>query len=87
MVIYGCSYLILVGYTDFMSDMDSRKSTFGYVFTRVGRHRTKYHPIREIVRCGNIIVTNVTSIDNIADPFTKAFQLHKDRMDVRCDIL
>ena len=40
MLIYGGSDLIPVGYTDsdsnFMSNMDSRKSTFGYVFTLKG---------------------------------------------------
>ena len=38
MLTYGGSNLILVGYTysNFVLDMDSRKSTFGYVFTLGG---------------------------------------------------
>ena len=52
----------------------------------------KYHLIREIVRRGDVVVTKVASADNLADPFTNAltsniFQLHVDRMGVRCDIL
>ena len=52
----------------------------------------KYHLIREIVRCGDVVVTKVASADNLADPFTKAltsnvFQLHVDKMGIRCDIL
>ena len=52
----------------------------------------KYHLIREIVRHENVIVTKVTFVDNLTDPFTKAltfstFQLHVDRMGVRCNIL
>ena len=32
----------------------------------------KYHLIREIVRRGDVIVIKVASVDNLADPFTKA---------------
>ena len=52
----------------------------------------KYRLLREIVRRGDIVVTKVTSTDNLADPFTKAltsnvFQLHVDTMSVRYHIL
>ena len=38
MLVYGGKELVPVGYTDsdFMSDKDSRRSTFGYVFTLRG---------------------------------------------------
>ena len=53
----------------------------------LGAQRMKNHPTWEIVWCENVIVIEVASIYNIADLFTKTFQLHMDRMGVRCDIL
>ena len=47
----------------------------------------KYHPTWEIVQHVNVIVIEVASIDNLEDLFVKAFQLHVDKMGVRCDIL
>ena len=46
MLTYGGSYLISVGYidSDFMSNIDSRKSVFGYVFTiRGSSYQLKQH--------------------------------------------
>ena len=37
-----------------------------------GKHiERKYYLIREIVQRGDVIVTKITSINNLADPFTK----------------
>ena len=52
----------------------------------------KYHLIKEIVRRKDVVATRVTSADNLAVPLTKAltsnvFQLHVDRMSVRCNII
>ena len=58
-----------------------------------GKHiEQKYYLIKEIVRREDVIVIKVVSTDNLEDPFTKAltsnvFQIHVDRMGVRCDIL
>ena len=58
-----------------------------------GNHiKREYNHVREIVQRKDVIVTKVASADNLTDPFTKAltsnvFQLHVDKMDVRCDIL
>ena len=38
-----------------------------------GKHvERKYHLIRDIVQRGDVIVTKIATIDNLADPFTKA---------------
>ena len=148
MLVYHDESLELVGYTnsDFQSDIDSRKSTSGYVFTfgggaiswrsvkqssivdstmeaeyiaaskaakeavwlknflmdlevvlfewpaitlycdnsgavanskeprshKRGKHiERKYHRIREIVNRGDVVVRQIASEDNLADPFTK----------------
>ena len=58
-----------------------------------GKHiERKYLLIRKIVQHGDVIATNVTSTNNLADPFTKAltynvFRFHVDRMVVRYGIL
>ena len=31
----------------------------------------KYHVIRDIVQCGDVVVLKIPSIENLADPFTK----------------
>ena len=37
-----------------------------------GKHiEKKYHLIREIVNRGDVIVTKILTLDNLADPFTK----------------
>jgi hypothetical protein len=37
-----------------------------------GKHiERKYHLIREIVVCGDVIVAKIASAENLADPFTK----------------
>ena len=37
-----------------------------------GKHiEKKYHLIREIVNRGDVIVTKIPTLDNLADPFTK----------------
>ena len=37
-----------------------------------GKHiERKYHLIREIVNRGDVIVTKIPTLDNVADPFTK----------------
>ena len=37
-----------------------------------GKHiERKYHLIREIVNRGDVIVTKISMLDNLADPFTK----------------
>ena len=38
-----------------------------------GKHiEKKYHLIREIVNRGDVIVTKILTLDNLADPFTKS---------------
>ena len=38
-----------------------------------GKHvERKYHLIRDIVQRGDVTVTKITTVDNLADPFTKA---------------
>ena len=52
--------LVPIGYTDsdFQSDIDSRKSTSGYVFTfGGGAHREEVHLIREIVNRRDVVVS------------------------------
>ena len=37
-----------------------------------GKHiESKYHLIRDIVQRGDVVVTKITSVDNLANPFTK----------------
>ena len=48
----------------------------------------KYHLIRDIVKIGDVMVANIASKNNLADPFTKALQQksldrHVEGMSVR----
>ena len=53
-----------------------------------GKHiKRKYHLIREIVHRGNVLVSQIASEDNLADPFTKGlsqkvFDQHVEGMGV-----
>ena len=55
-----------------------------------GKHiERKYHLIREIVNRGDVIVSQIASEDNLADPFTKGlsqkiFDQHVEGIGVRC---
>ena len=55
-----------------------------------GKHiKRKYHLIREIVNRGDVTVSQITSEDNLAYPFTKdltqeTFDRHVEGMRVRC---
>ena len=55
-----------------------------------GKHiERKYHLIREIVSRGDIVVSQIASENNLADPFTKGlaqkiFDQHVEGMAVRC---
>jgi hypothetical protein len=55
-----------------------------------GKHiERKYHLIREIVTCGDVIVAKIASAENLANPFTKTlpqrtFESHLEGMRVRC---
>ena len=55
-----------------------------------GEHiERKYHLIRDIVQRGDVVVTKIASVDNLADPFTKSlpaktFDMHVEGMGVRC---
>ena len=49
----------------------------------------KYHVIREIVKRGDITVTKIASLDNLADPLTKTlptkiFEKHVEGLGLRC---
>ena len=49
----------------------------------------KHHLIREIVSRGDVVVSQIASEDNLADPFTKGlaqkiFDQHVEGMGVRC---
>ena len=54
-----------------------------------GKHiERKYHLIREIVQKGDLSVTKIASIENLADPFTKTlstkvFKGHLDGLRLR----
>ena len=54
-----------------------------------GKHiERKYHLIREIVHRGDVAVTKIPTLDNLADPFTKTltekqFNKHFERMGLR----
>ena len=54
-----------------------------------GKHiERKYHLIRKIVQRGDVTVTNITSSENLADPFTKTlsakvFEGHIDGLGLR----
>ena len=89
MLTYGGSDLILTGYTfGFHVRYGFQKINFQVYVHKSCEHIERiYHPTWEIVRHGDVKFTEVTSIDNLVDPFTKAFQLQMDRMGVRCDIL
>ena len=48
----------------------------------------KYHLIRDIIQRGDIIVSNIASEENLADPFTKSlpervFERHVNYMGIR----
>ena len=50
----------------------------------------KYHLSREIVQRGDIVITKITFVDNLAYPFTKplttkVFEWHVDGMGMRCN--
>ena len=55
-----------------------------------GKHiERKYHLIREIVQRGDVVVSQIASAENLADPFTKAlpqkvFDNHVEGLGVRC---
>ena len=55
-----------------------------------GKHiERKYHLIHEIVKRGDVAVSQIASEDNLADPFTKGlsqkiFDQHVEGMRVRC---
>ena len=55
-----------------------------------GKHiERKYHLIRDIVQRGDVTVTKIATVDNLADPFTKvlpqkAFERHLDSLGLRC---
>ena len=55
-----------------------------------GKHiERKYHLIHEIVNRGDVVVSQIASEDNLADPFTKGlsqkvFDQHVEGMGVRC---
>ena len=55
-----------------------------------GEHiERKYHLIRDIMQRGDVVVTKIASVDNLADPFTKSlpaktFDRHVEGMGVRC---
>ena len=54
-----------------------------------GKHiERKYHIIRDIIACGDVVVAKIESANNLADPFTKAlpqrtFESHLEGMGVR----
>ena len=57
--------------------------------TREKNTERMYHLIREIVSRGDTVVSQITSEDNLADPFTnglaqKIFDQHVEGMGVRC---
>ena len=55
-----------------------------------GKHiETKYHLIQDIVRRGDVTMNKIATVDNLADPFTKAlphkvFECHLDSLGLRC---
>ena len=54
-----------------------------------GKHiERKYHLLREIVHRGDVTITKIASVENLADPFTKAlpqksFEGHLENMGMR----
>ena len=56
-----------------------------------GKHvKRKYHLIRDIVQRGDVSVTKNATMENLADPFTKAlpskvFHCHLDSLGLRCN--
>ena len=54
-----------------------------------GKHiKRKYHIIRDIIACGDVVVANFEIANNLVDPFTKAlprrtFESHLEGMKVR----
>ena len=54
-----------------------------------GKHiERKYHIIRDIIACGDVVVAKIENANNLADPFTKAlpqktFESHLEEMGVR----
>ena len=57
---------------------------------KVGKHKErKYHLIREIVHRRDVVVSQIASENNLADPFTKGlsqkvFDQHVEGMGVKC---
>ena len=50
----------------------------------------KYYLVRKIVQRGDVAMTKIASVDNLADPFnkpliTKVFEQHVDGMGMRCN--
>ncbi|MCQ7012941.1 hypothetical protein, partial [Clostridioides difficile] len=50
----------------------------------------KYHIIRDIVGRGDVAVSKIASLDNLADPFTKTltvkvFEKHVEGLGLRCN--
>ena len=50
--------------------------------------KRKYHLIREIVQRGYVEVKKISTVDNLADPFTKAlankvFDKHRERLGMK----
>ena len=54
-----------------------------------GKHiERKYHLLREIIHRGDVTITKIASVENLADPFTKAlpqksFDGHLENMGMR----
>ena len=54
-----------------------------------GKHiERKYHIIRDIIVCGDVVVAKIESVNNLANPFTKTlsqktFESHLESMGVR----
>ena len=57
-----------------------------------GNHiQRKYYLIKDIVQRGDVTVTKIATVDNLANPFTKAlpqkvFECHLDSLGLRCSI-
>ncbi|KAL5760756.1 hypothetical protein ACOSP7_019246 [Xanthoceras sorbifolium] len=66
--------------------MDNLKEPRSY---KRGKHiESKYHILKEIVHRGDMTVAKIVSVDNLADPFTKAlpqksFYRHLENMGMR----
>ena len=55
-----------------------------------GKHvERKYYLIRDVVQHGDVTMTKIATVDNLADSFTKAlpqkaFERHLDSLGLRC---